>query len=132
MCIVQYNHTHDTELADAHQYRDRRHADGASPEGLWTRDQEADGGAGTASDDPAAPAAGGRRGVRQISLARQPGSRPRRARSAVIVVDSSVWIDFLNGRDAPHVRRLRALLGAEEIILGDLMVCEVLHGLASD
>jgi predicted nucleic acid-binding protein len=28
----------------------------------------------------------------------------------VIVVDSSVWIDFLNGRDAPHVKRLRAIL----------------------
>jgi len=28
----------------------------------------------------------------------------------VIVVDSSVWIDFLNGRSAPHVERLRAML----------------------
>jgi len=44
----------------------------------------------------------------------------------VIVVDSGVWIDFLNGRTAPHVRRLRALLGADEIIVGDLMLCEVL------
>jgi predicted nucleic acid-binding protein len=50
----------------------------------------------------------------------------------VIVVDSSVWVDFLNGRNAPHVRRLRALLGAEEIIVGDLMLCEVLQGLASE
>ena len=47
----------------------------------------------------------------------------------MIVVDSSVWIDFLNGRAAPHVRRLRALLGTEEIIVGDLMLCEVLQGL---
>jgi len=47
----------------------------------------------------------------------------------VIVVDSSVWVDFLNGRNAPHVRQLRAVLGAEEIIVGDLMLCEVLHGL---
>jgi predicted nucleic acid-binding protein len=50
----------------------------------------------------------------------------------VIVVDSSVWIDFLNGRNAPHVRRLRALLGTEEIIMGDLMLCEVLQGLDSE
>jgi predicted nucleic acid-binding protein len=50
----------------------------------------------------------------------------------VIVVDSSVWIDFLNGRHVPHVRRLRALLGAEEIIIGDLMLCEVLQGLTSE
>jgi predicted nucleic acid-binding protein len=47
----------------------------------------------------------------------------------VIVVDSSVWIDFLNGRKAPHVERLRAVFGAEEIIVGDLMLCEVLQGL---
>ena len=50
----------------------------------------------------------------------------------MIVVDSSVWIDFLNGRNAPHVRRLRALLGTEEIIVGDLMLCEVLQGLDSE
>jgi len=50
----------------------------------------------------------------------------------VIVVDSSVWIDFLNGRKAPHVARLQAILGNEEIIVGDLMLCEVLQGLASE
>ena len=50
----------------------------------------------------------------------------------MIVVDSSVWIDFLSGRNAPHVRQLRAILGADEIALGDLMLCEVLQGLASE
>jgi len=50
----------------------------------------------------------------------------------VIVVDSSVWIDFLNGRDAPHVRRLTAIMGVEEILIGDLMLCEVLQGLGSE
>jgi predicted nucleic acid-binding protein len=50
----------------------------------------------------------------------------------VIVVDSSVWIDFLNCRSAPHVGRLRDLLGADEIIVGDLMLCEVLQGLDSE
>ncbi len=48
------------------------------------------------------------------------------------VVDSSVWIDFLNGRNARHVRRLRALLGTDEIVVGDLMLCEVLQGLDSE
>jgi predicted nucleic acid-binding protein len=47
----------------------------------------------------------------------------------VIVVDSSVWIDFLNGRDAPHVERLRAIIGTDEVTVGDLMLCEVLQGL---
>lgn len=50
----------------------------------------------------------------------------------MIVVDSSVWIDFLNGRDAPHVRRLNATLGIEEVALGDLMLCEVLQGLKDE
>lgn len=50
----------------------------------------------------------------------------------MIVVDSSVWIDFLNGREAPHVTRLQAILGVEEIIVGDLMLCEVLQGLKDE
>ena len=50
----------------------------------------------------------------------------------MIVVDSSVWIDFLNGRNAPQVQRLRAILGINEVIVGDLMLCEVLQGLESE
>ena len=50
----------------------------------------------------------------------------------MIVVDTSVWIDFLNGRNAPSVRRLRELLGSEEIAVGDLMLCEILQGLDSE
>jgi predicted nucleic acid-binding protein len=50
----------------------------------------------------------------------------------VIVVDSSVWIDFLNGRNAPHVRQLRAILGIDEVIVSHLMRCEVLQGLESE
>jgi predicted nucleic acid-binding protein len=50
----------------------------------------------------------------------------------VIVVDSSVWIDFLNGRNAPCVRRLQSSFGTEEIVVGDLMLCEVLQGLPSE
>jgi predicted nucleic acid-binding protein len=50
----------------------------------------------------------------------------------VIVVDSSIWIDFLKGRSLPHVARLRALLGTSEIIVGDLMLCEVLQGLEDE
>ena len=47
----------------------------------------------------------------------------------MIVVDSSVWIDFLNGRNTRHVQHLRTALGTEEIVVGDLMLCEVLQGL---
>lgn len=47
----------------------------------------------------------------------------------MIVVDSSVWIDFLNGRNASHVVALQSALGEIEIVVGDLMLCEVLQGL---
>jgi predicted nucleic acid-binding protein len=47
----------------------------------------------------------------------------------LIVVDSSVWIDFLNARNASHVTVLREALGRDEIIVGDLMLCEILQGL---
>lgn len=50
----------------------------------------------------------------------------------MIVVDSTVWIDFLNGRDVSHVRRFRSFLGVTEIAIGDLMLCEVLQGLDSE
>jgi predicted nucleic acid-binding protein len=50
----------------------------------------------------------------------------------LIVVDSSVWIDFLAGRRTPEVHRLRSTLGADEIIVGDLMLCEILQGLRSE
>lgn len=95
-------------------------------------DQEADGRARASSDDQAAATAGRRRRFRQIPLARQPCPKPQRARDRAIVVDSSVWIDFFNGRNAPHVRRLRAVFGQDEIIVGDLMLCEVLQGLDSE
>ena len=41
-------------------------------------------------------------------------------------------IDFLNGHNAAHVRELRLVLGTDEIIVGDLMLCEVLQGLDSE
>jgi predicted nucleic acid-binding protein len=50
----------------------------------------------------------------------------------VIAVDTSVWIDFLNGRNAAYVQQLRAILGVEEVIVGDVMLCEVLQGLESE
>jgi predicted nucleic acid-binding protein len=99
---------------------------------LRPRDEEADGGRSAAPDGQAATAERGSVGVREIPLARQSRAEPQRARHWVIVVDSSVWIDFLNGRKAAHVERLHAALGAEEIVVGDLMLCEVLQGLASE
>jgi predicted nucleic acid-binding protein len=49
----------------------------------------------------------------------------------MIVVDTSVWIDFLNGRATSQVDRLLDLLGAQPLLIGDLILLEVLQGLQS-
>jgi len=50
----------------------------------------------------------------------------------VVLVDSSVWIDLLTGAATEPVRRFRELLLAEEILVGDLILCEVLQGVRSE
>jgi predicted nucleic acid-binding protein len=50
----------------------------------------------------------------------------------LILVDSSVWIDFLNGKQTQQVSRLRSIFSIEQIGIGDLMLCEVLQGLDSE
>lgn len=44
------------------------------------------------------------------------------------VVDSSVWIDYFKGLDAPHTEKLDRLLSVEQIGVGDLILAEVLQG----
>ena len=46
----------------------------------------------------------------------------------MIVVDSSVWIDFFNGVSTPEVDRLDALLGVTPLAIGDLILVEVMQG----
>ena len=50
----------------------------------------------------------------------------------MILVDSSVWIDYFRGTTTPQVERLDALLGNEPIATGDLILAEVLQGFVSD
>jgi predicted nucleic acid-binding protein len=50
----------------------------------------------------------------------------------VIVVDSSVWIDHLRGTATPQVTKLHALIGAESLVVGDVILCEVLLGVPSE
>lgn len=50
----------------------------------------------------------------------------------MIVVDTSVWIDYFNGRDTPHTDRLDVLLGDEPLAIGDLILTEILQGFRSD
>ena len=50
----------------------------------------------------------------------------------MIVVDSSVWIDFFNGVSTPEVERLDGLLGVMPLAIGDLILVEVLQGFRSE
>ena len=50
----------------------------------------------------------------------------------MILVDSSVWIDHLRNRVTASVSYLRSLVSTEELLVGDLILCEVLQGLRSD
>jgi predicted nucleic acid-binding protein len=50
----------------------------------------------------------------------------------LIVVDSSVWIDYLNGVDSAAALRLDALLGVEPLAVGDLILTEVLQGFRTE
>lgn len=50
----------------------------------------------------------------------------------MIVVDSSVWIDYFRDADTPQVETLDHLLGTEAIAVGDLILAEVLQGIDSD
>lgn len=46
----------------------------------------------------------------------------------MIVADSSVLIDFVNGHITPCTSRLGDLLRHQSILVGDLVLCEVLKG----
>jgi predicted nucleic acid-binding protein len=50
----------------------------------------------------------------------------------MILVDSSVWIDYFIGKISPQTDRLDAALGKESIVVGDLILVEVLQGFRSD
>jgi hypothetical protein len=50
----------------------------------------------------------------------------------VILVDSSVWIDYFRGTTTPQAEQLDALLGNEPIATGDLILAEVLQGFVSN
>jgi len=49
-----------------------------------------------------------------------------------LLVDSSVWIDYFNGRPTPETDALDAMLGREEILVGDIILGEVLQGFRRD
>lgn len=50
----------------------------------------------------------------------------------MILVDSSVWIDYFNGTKTPEADLLDLMLGQELIVMGDLILVEVLQGFQAD
>lgn len=50
----------------------------------------------------------------------------------MILVDTSVWVDYFNGTRNRQSDALDGLLGREPVAIGDLMLAEVLQGFRSD
>lgn len=50
----------------------------------------------------------------------------------MVVVDSSVWIDYFIGKETLHTKRLDDLLSSTIIVVGDLVLAEVLQGFRED
>ena len=50
----------------------------------------------------------------------------------MIVVDSSIWIDYFNGTVSKETNWLDESLGIEPIIIGDIILAEVLQGFQNE
>ena len=50
----------------------------------------------------------------------------------MILVDSSVWIDYFNGQTNPEVIFLDTILGIKPVVIGDIILTEVLQGFKRD
>jgi hypothetical protein len=50
----------------------------------------------------------------------------------LILVDSSVWIDYFKGTITPQTEILDSLLGRQPLAIGDLILTEVLQGFADE
>lgn len=50
----------------------------------------------------------------------------------MILVDSSIWIDFFRGNTTPQVDLLDQMLGEDLVSIGDLMMTEVLQGFSNE
>ena len=55
----------------------------------------------------------------------------------MVIVDSSVWIDALNGKETSQTAVLRLLIeqkliGQKALVMGDLVLTEILQGLVSE
>jgi len=50
----------------------------------------------------------------------------------VILVDTSVWIDYFNGKETKQTKNFNSLLSRRTVILGDIILTEILQGFDSN
>ena len=50
----------------------------------------------------------------------------------MILVDTSIWIDYFNGQDSKHGDALDAALIEGTVVIGDLILLEILQGFKND
>ncbi len=50
----------------------------------------------------------------------------------MIIVDSSVWIDYFKGKTTKQTNLLDSMFGKELIVIGDIILTEVLQGFQND
>ncbi len=50
----------------------------------------------------------------------------------MLLVDSSVWIDYFNGRSTEQTDYLHDMLGQRPIVVGDIILAEILQGFRDD
>lgn len=50
----------------------------------------------------------------------------------MVIVDTTVWIEYLRGADNPHTLWLEQRLQKERLALLDIILCEVLQGIRED
>jgi predicted nucleic acid-binding protein len=50
----------------------------------------------------------------------------------VVIVDTTIWVDYLNGLSTPETEWLDVQRARQRLGLLDLMLCEILQGLSTD
>jgi hypothetical protein len=50
----------------------------------------------------------------------------------VIIIDTTVWIDYLRGVQNPETQWLNSEMGRRRLALTDIILCEVLQGILDD
>src|SRR6266498_1737016 len=53
-------------------------------------------------------------------------------RLSILLIDSTVWVDYFNGSITPQTDYLDKILASTPVLIGDLILAEVLQGFRQD